>query len=67
MMIETMNLKELTVLLRSHGLRVSEMTLAAGIEQKIYPFGECVRTDSGGRRFTVYTKLVQEWINERAG
>ena len=64
--IETMNVQQLSLKLRALGMKVSEVTLSQGIEQGVYPFGHCIRTESGGRRFEVFSRLVDKWIQERA-
>ena len=63
--IETMNVQQLALLLRSLGMKVSEQTISAGIVQGKYPFGIFIETDSGGRKFEIYSKLVHDWIDER--
>ena len=64
--IETITLQELSVLLRSLGMKVSEPVLGSGLEQGRYPFGVAINTDKGGRRYEIYKRLVDEWIRERA-
>ena len=64
--VETVNIRELTMKLRALGMKVSEMTLGAGIDQGLYPFAICIHTDAGGKRFEIYKKLLDEWIAERA-
>ena len=65
--IETMNVQELTLKLRALGMKVSEAVISDGIEQGVYSrFAECIHTKDGGRRFYVYTRLLNEWIAERA-
>lgn len=62
--IATMDLNECAAYLREHGLSISNESLAAGLEQRVYPFGVCI---CGGKRriFQIYTRLVNEWIAER--
>lgn len=62
--IQTMDLNECAAYLREHGLRISNESLADGIQQGAYPFGVCI---CGGKRriFQIYTRLVNEWISER--
>ena len=64
--IETMNVQQLTLKLRALGMKVSEKVLSDGIEQGVYPFAHCIRTESGGRRFEVFSRLVDEWVKARA-
>lgn len=61
--IATMDLNECAAYLRDHGLRISNESLADGIQQGAYPFGVCIE---GKRRiFQIFTRLVNEWISER--
>lgn len=65
--IPTMTLNECAAYLRSFGLSISNTTLADGIEQKEFPFGVCIRDDEDEiRTFKIFTRLVDEWIAERA-
>lgn len=63
-MIQTMDLNQCAAHLRAHGLSISNETLAAGLEQGVYPFGVCI---GGGQRrnFQIFKRLVDEWIKER--
>jgi antitoxin component of RelBE/YafQ-DinJ toxin-antitoxin module len=61
--IDTMTLIELTQKLRALGMKVSQATLADGIEQGVYPFAICIRRKN--RVFEIYTALVDKWIEER--
>lgn len=58
--------KEATQILREHGFKISEADLRAGIEQKIYPFGDAVIVTSQPV-FHIYQPLLMRWIDERAG
>lgn len=44
-MIETMTLHQASKYLRDKGLSLCSDTLADGLEQGVYPFGVCIRTD----------------------
>lgn len=61
--VETLNLHECVQMFRTYGLKTSEMAIAAGIEQKVYPFGVCIQLS--GRRFEIYKALVEKWLKER--
>jgi len=63
--IETISVQQLCLLLRSLGMKVSEVTLSSGIQQGVYPFAHCIVTDKGNRRFEVFKKLLDQWIEER--
>ena len=64
-MIETMSLNEATEYLRQHGMRITNTTLAAGIEQGLYPFGLCIRGDVKPV-YQIFVRLLDEWIERRA-
>ena len=51
---------------REAGIHTSAEVLGAGIEQKLYPFAICIKTDAGNRRFEIYEKLLNEYLKERA-
>ncbi len=58
--------EETTEILRSYGMIISPQTLREGIEQKVFPFGECVKNPNNrGRRFFIYKVLLDKWMNER--
>ena len=38
-------------------------TLADGLEQGVYPFGVCIRTDRS-RVFQIFKKKLDAWISE---
>lgn len=64
--LTTMTLNECAAYLRKHGLGISNVTLANGIEQGAFPFGVCIREPDGETRtFKVFRRLVDEWIAER--
>lgn len=66
--IPTMDLNTCARYLREHGLSISNTILADGIEQKVFPFGICIRDDDDEdeiRTFKIFTRLVDEWIAER--
>lgn len=63
--IETMTPEEATEKLRAMGMKISPVTVRDGLEQKVFPFGYCIQSDKG-RRFTVFTRLFNEWVAERA-
>ncbi len=65
--IETITPAEATERLRAMGVKISPDVIREGIQQKIFPFGDCIITkDKEGRSFFIYTKLFDKWIEERA-
>ena len=63
-MIETMTLNQASKYLRDKGLILSPDTLADGLENGVYPFGVCIRTDRS-RVFQIFKKKMDAWIAER--
>ena len=44
-MIEVLTAQEATEILRSEGLKISADTIRNGIQQGVFPFGDCVTED----------------------
>ena len=65
--ITTITPEEAVERLRAAGVFVGPQIVRAGIQQKVFPFGDCIVTDNGSRRFLVYSSLLERWITERAG
>lgn len=63
--IETMTTEAATERLRALGMTISPTAVREGIQQKIFPFGDCILTGKG-RKFIVYKTLLDKWITERA-
>lgn len=62
--IETVTPDEAYKILRSYGIHTSAVTLRRGIEQGVFPFGDCVQCESSPV-FFVYKRKLDEWIAER--
>lgn len=63
--IETITAVQATERLRALGMKISPDMVRRGIQQKIFPFGDCIMHDDSPRCF-IYTKLFEKWIAERA-
>ena len=63
--VPTLNICEATRRFREYGISTSEVVLGAGIEQGLYPFGICIKTEKG-RRFEIYEKMLDEYLQARA-
>ncbi len=63
--IETLTTEQATERLRSFGMAISPQAVRDGIQQKIFPFGDCIVSDRG-RKFLVYRVMLDRWIEERA-
>lgn len=50
--------------LREVGMKISRETLRKGLEQRVFPFGDCVRADNAPVCW-IYKKLLEHWISER--
>lgn len=67
-MIETLTAAEATERLRAEGVRISRDTLISGIQQGVFPFGDCV--DRGVDKAPwvyIYQRQMEEWIAAREG
>lgn len=62
--IETLTPKEAVEELRSMGMKISIDTLRDGIEQKIFPFGDCIQTKNGNPVYEIYRKKFDAWVEE---
>ena len=59
------SIKEAAKILRENGMAISDGDLRAGIEQKVYPFGDAV-TVTSKPVFHIYLPLLMRWIAERS-
>ena len=64
-MIETLSLNGAAEYLRTHGMRISTATLAAGIQQGVYPFGLCIQCGEQPV-YQIFVRLLDEWIERRS-
>lgn len=64
--VPTLTTAETAQLFRTAGMATTAQKIAAGIEQQVYPFGVCIKSDKGARKFEIYAKQVREYIKERA-
>lgn len=58
-------IKDAAKILREHGMQISDGDLRAGIEQRVYPFGDAV-TVTSKPVFHIYLPLLMQWIAERS-
>ena len=58
-------IKEAAAILREHGFSISEGDLRAGLEQRVYPFGDAVVVTSKPV-FHIYKPLLMDWIAARS-
>lgn len=49
--------------MRDAGIKSSPDRVMAGIEQGVYPWGDCIKLRSP--EYTVYQKMFEQWIKER--
>ena len=63
--IIVIGIKEASRILRENGMQISDGDLRAGIEQKVYPFGDAV-TVTSKPVFHIYQPLLMQWIAERS-
>lgn len=65
-MIEALTAEETANRLRAAGLRISPETVRDGIQQGVFPFGDCVMNgDNRPRWCYIYANQLEKWIAER--
>lgn len=62
--VKTMNVSEAVDLMQQAGIKTSVQKVYAGIQQGVYPWGECVQLERPA--YTVYSRLFFNWLKERA-
>ena len=63
--VQTLNINEAVRKFREAGIATSETKLGAGIEQGLYPFAICIKTN-GNRNYEIYEKLLAEYLAARS-
>lgn len=58
-------IREAAKILRENGMQISDGDLRAGIEQRVYPFGDAVVVTSKPV-FHIYMPLLMQWIEARS-
>ena len=68
--VPTLNIHEAVLRFREYGISMSEVALSAGLEQGSFPFGTCItmKQEKGKdrRKFEIYEKLLNEYLDARA-
>ena len=64
-MIEALTAQEATERLRAAGLRISAETVRDGIQQGVFPFGDCVMSGDKLKWCYIYANKLEAWIKER--
>ena len=64
-MIEALTASEATERLRTEGLRISPETIRSGIQQGVFPFGDCVMEDGKVKWCYIYRTMLEDWIEKR--
>lgn len=62
--VKTMSVEETVDIMRQAGIRCSSDRIRFGIQQGIYPWGECVQMQNAPSTI-VYSKLFFKWLEER--
>lgn len=63
--IETISAEAASERLRALGLAISPTIVRDGLQQRVFPFGDCITTETS-RKCIVYTRLLDQWIAERS-
>lgn len=61
--IRTLTANQAAKRLRDAGLGMATLTLEAGLEQGVYPFGVCILAGKQ-RVFQISAKKLEEWIDD---
>ena len=64
-MIKALTAQEATERLRVAGLRISAETVRDGIQQGVFPFGDCVMSGDKLKWCYIYANQLENWIQER--
>ena len=64
--VETMTIREAVERMRALGMKISDAAVTEGLKQKVSPFGDCVISKRGSPIYTIYTRLFDEWVAQRA-
>ena len=64
-MIETITPRRAAEILRDNGMKTSAETIQNGLQQGVFPFGECIMQENDKRTFYIYKAKLDEWIAER--
>lgn len=58
-----MTVADTVKVMRDAGIKSSPDRVMAGIEQGVYPWGDCIKLRSP--EYTVYQKMFEHWMKER--
>ena len=58
-----MTVADTVKVMRDAGIKSSPDRVMAGIEQGVYPWGDCIKLRSP--EYTVYRKVFEQWMKER--
>ena len=63
LILQTMTVADAVKTMREAGIKSSPDRVMAGIEQGVYPWGDCIKLRSP--EYTVYRKMFEQWMKER--
>lgn len=63
--IDTISAEAAAERLRTLGMAISPAIVRDGLQQRVFPFGDCIVTETS-RKCIVYTRLLEQWIAERS-
>lgn len=63
LIVRTMSVADAVKAMREAGMKTGVDRVMAGIEQGVYPWGDCVKMRSP--EYTVYCKMFEQWLKER--
>lgn len=63
LIVQTMTVADAVKVMREAGIKTGPDRVMAGIEQGVYPWGDCIKMRSP--EYTVYCKMFEQWLKER--
>ena len=63
LIVQTMTVADAVKAMREAGIKTGPDRVMAGIEQGVYPWGDCIKMRSP--EYTVYRKMFEQWLKER--
>lgn len=63
LIVQTMTVADAVKVMREAGIKTSPDRVMTGIEQGVYPWGDCIKMRSP--EYTVYCKMFEQWLKER--
>ena len=63
--MKVISVQQACTILKEHGCNVTPACLRAGLQQRVYPFGDAIKMQEWV--YDIYDVLLMKWIREREG